>query len=293
MKWLLLFCAAILQSQRPLDQLFHHPTLQFHSNTIPQQPVGLSTFVFSGFQIHCVTEWAAQRWRDNISVAGVLFKAPRVIFLCGLKKSLQPKVNGANSICHGLHGGKIKNFFLFKAQGFFLPCISKKERRQLTFVALCRVYFGFLWNGTKLLEMSPIKRKAQVLTKLKTWTNPIWTHPALIRRLQTLGKCAFHLIKTAKLIKSLPCDNLTDNDVSRRVAAMIRGFILWNEGDMAFLWLPTTTVQIYWQQVACRCRCVWAESQSTCSQRFHPPHSNTSSCWFWRNEVMGNALNQW
>lgn len=174
MKWLLLCCAAILQSQRPTWS-----TLPSSHSSFPQQndsPTACWTFNFCLIRSFKLTVWLNGRPKDEETTflwQGFSLKAPRVIFLCGLKKSLQPKVNGANSICHGLHGGKIKNFFLFKAQGFFLLCISKKERRQLSFVALCRVYFGFHWNGTKLLEMPPIKKSASFdLHKIKDLNKP-------------------------------------------------------------------------------------------------------------------------
>lgn len=147
MKWLFLCRAAILQSQWPTWFNSSFP-LQF---SVPQRPpsnVGLLTFnLTSPSDSHC--DWM------NVTKKS---KSTKDEFLCGLRESLQPKVNGAHSTCHGLHGCKIKIFSSFKVQGLFF-CIAIKEFMLLTFVALWRNYFGFHWNGTKLLEMSPIKKK--------------------------------------------------------------------------------------------------------------------------------------
>ena len=53
--------------------------------------------------------------KTPFSMAEVLLKAPRTNLCACERKSrhLQLKVNNANSIGHGLHGGKIKTFFFF------------------------------------------------------------------------------------------------------------------------------------------------------------------------------------
>lgn len=203
----LIWSAAILRSEWPTWVGSFIISLVI-STAVRSSPTASSKFRLKGwifnfgrvFQTHFVTEWSYYvRWRDNVSVAEVFYKSAVDEFLCCLRASPQPKVNSAKSICHGLHGWKIKNFFLFKVHSGFTPMaafffpraflssqadwqLSKKERSPLEFVALWRGYFGFHWNGTESPEMSPI-RKVWVLIskKSKTRANPIWTHPALIR----------------------------------------------------------------------------------------------------------------
>lgn len=170
-----------------LGRLFHHLTYHFnHSSPTASSKFCLKCWIFNFgrvFQTHFVTEWSYYaRWRDNISVAEVFFKSAKDEVLCCLRESPQPKVNSAKSICHGLHGCKIKNFFLFKVHSGFTPMAvflfpraffssrqigssSKKERSPLAFVALWRGYFGFHWNGTESPEMSPIRKVWVLISK--------------------------------------------------------------------------------------------------------------------------------
>lgn len=92
---------------------------------ICQQPFG---FKMSDFHCERAFAWendwkdfhsvAQRRWKDIIFYGWCSTESTKDESLCCKRKSrhLQLKVNNSNSICHGLHGCKIKTFFIKGAQ---------------------------------------------------------------------------------------------------------------------------------------------------------------------------------